>query len=79
MILIDPRLRKHRERATNHESGLARRCRATTLRRVSEHTDLEEGNALTIDFTKLNTIGAEGHLVVPVAVQDADTGAEETR
>ena len=41
---------------------------------MSEHTDLEEGTALTIDFTKLTTIGADGHQVVPVAVQDADTG-----
>ena len=41
---------------------------------VSDHTDLEEGNDLTLDFTKLTTIGADGHQVVPVAVQDADTG-----
>ena len=49
-------------------SGLA------TLRRVSEHADLEEGTNLTLDFTKLQKIGGDGHHVVPVAVQDADTG-----
>jgi len=45
-----------------------------SLPSVSEHADLEEGPALAIDFTKLTTIGADGHQVVPVAVQDADTG-----
>lgn len=41
---------------------------------MSEHTDLEEGTNLTLDFTKLQQIGGAGHHVVPVAVQDADTG-----
>jgi len=41
---------------------------------VSTHAELEEGTELTLDFTKLVTIGAAGHQVVPVAVQDADTG-----
>ncbi len=41
---------------------------------MSDHTELEEGTALTLDFTKLTKIGGDGHQVVPVAVQDADTG-----
>ncbi len=36
---------------------------------------LEEGAQLTIDFTKLQQIGATGAAVVPVAVQDA--GSQE--
>ena len=46
----------------------------STLTAVSEHADLEEGTNLTLDFTKLQKIGGDGHHVVPVAVQDADTG-----
>lgn len=45
-----------------------------TLSRVSEHADLEEGTNLTLDFTKLLKIADGGHHVVPVAVQDADSG-----
>jgi phosphoribosyl-AMP cyclohydrolase len=41
---------------------------------VADHHDLEEGSTLTLDFTKLVTIGVDGHQVVPVAVQDADNG-----
>ncbi len=41
---------------------------------MSDHTELEEGGALSLDFTKLAKIGAGGHQVVPVAVQHADTG-----
>lgn len=41
---------------------------------MTSHTDLEEGTSLTLDFTKLSTIGADGHQVLPVAVQDADSG-----
>jgi phosphoribosyl-AMP cyclohydrolase len=41
---------------------------------VSTHTELEEGTELTLDFAKLAKIGGDGHQVVPVAVQDADTG-----
>jgi phosphoribosyl-AMP cyclohydrolase len=41
---------------------------------VSAHAELEEGTDLTLDFTKLVKIGEGGHHVVPVAVQDADTG-----
>lgn len=48
--------------------------KAASLRQVSGNADLEEGTTLAIDFTKLQTIGKDGHHVVPVAVQDADTG-----
>ena len=41
---------------------------------MSTHHDLEEGTALTLDFTKLLKIAEGGHHVVPVAVQHADTG-----
>ena len=41
---------------------------------VSTHTDLEEGTTLTLDFAKLTKIAEGGHQVVPVAVQDADSG-----
>lgn len=36
--------------------------------------DLEEGQVLQIDFEKLQKIAQTGAAVVPVAVQDADTG-----
>ena len=36
-------------------------------------SDLEEGNALTLDFGKLQAIGRGEAAVVPVAVQDFDT------
>jgi phosphoribosyl-AMP cyclohydrolase len=36
--------------------------------------DLEEGDALRVDFGKLRKVGSDGHEVVPVALQDADTG-----
>ncbi len=36
-------------------------------------SDLEEGTALTLDWTKLEQVAAVGG-VVPCAVQDADTG-----
>jgi phosphoribosyl-AMP cyclohydrolase len=41
---------------------------------VSTHTDLEEGTTMTLDFAKLTKIAEGGHQVVPVAVQDADSG-----
>ncbi|MEM9565014.1 MAG: phosphoribosyl-AMP cyclohydrolase [Actinomycetota bacterium] len=41
---------------------------------MSDHTELEEGTKLDLDFTKLQKIGHGGHEVVPVAVQHADTG-----
>tara|TARA_B100000686_G_C16725665_1_gene937642 strand:- start:1277 stop:1696 length:420 start_codon:yes stop_codon:yes gene_type:complete len=41
---------------------------------VSNHDDLEEGTALNLDFSKLNQIGNDGHPVVPVVVQDNETG-----
>jgi len=36
--------------------------------------DLEEGTALQLDFGKLEKIGAAGHQVVPVVLQEVDTG-----
>lgn len=41
---------------------------------MTTHAELEEGATLALDFTKLTKIGGDGHLVVPVAVQDADSG-----
>ncbi len=35
--------------------------------------DLEEGTNLTLDFTKLSRVGATGHDLLPVVVQDAAT------
>ena len=36
--------------------------------------DLEEGTAARIDFGKVAQIGRDGHQVVPVVLQDADSG-----
>ncbi|MCY3948148.1 MAG: hypothetical protein OXF61_02990 [Acidimicrobiaceae bacterium] len=36
--------------------------------------DLEEGTVARIDFGKVAQIGRDGHHVVPVALQDADSG-----
>lgn len=36
--------------------------------------DLEEGTALELDYDKLGKIGRNGHEVVPVVLQDVDTG-----
>jgi len=36
--------------------------------------ELEEGTALTLDFDKVAKIGRAGHQVVPVVLQDADSG-----
>ncbi len=57
-------------------SQRTRRCPTGHLRFVvvSSHTELEEGTDLRLDFTKLAAIGEAGHHVVPVAVQDADSG-----
>tara|TARA_B100000945_G_scaffold219873_1_gene177553 strand:+ start:518 stop:937 length:420 start_codon:yes stop_codon:yes gene_type:complete len=38
---------------------------------VSEQNGIEEGSQLEIDFTKLSKIGMNGHMVIPVVVQDA--------
>ena len=35
---------------------------------------LEEGTDLTLDFDKVAKIGRDGHQVVPVVLQDADSG-----
>jgi len=44
----------------------------STLGEMSE--ELEEGSELTIDFDKVAKIGRDGHQVVPVVLQDADSG-----
>ena len=38
---------------------------------VSEQNGIEEGRRLEIDFAKLSKIGMNGHMVIPVVVQDA--------
>ena len=38
---------------------------------VSEHAGIEESSQLEIDFSKLSKIGMNGHMVIPVVVQDA--------
>lgn len=38
---------------------------------VSEHDRIEESSQLEIDFSKLSKIGMNGHMVIPVVVQDA--------
>jgi phosphoribosyl-AMP cyclohydrolase len=35
---------------------------------------LEEGNILTLDFSKIESIGKSGQQVIPVAVQHVDSG-----
>lgn len=40
---------------------------------MTDHRLLEEGSQLAINFEKLTSIVGSGSLVVPVAVQDADT------
>ena len=37
----------------------------------SEQNGIEEGSQLEIDFAKLSKIGMNGHMVIPVVVQDA--------
>ncbi|MDH5656462.1 MAG: phosphoribosyl-AMP cyclohydrolase [Spirochaetia bacterium] len=41
---------------------------------MSQNRDLEEGSALAIDFTKLKQTASIEEDVVPVAVQDAESG-----
>jgi len=45
-----------------------------TARDEINHEKLEEGTVLALDFTKLNKVAACGQGLVPVAVQDADSG-----
>ena len=40
---------------------------------VSEQDGIEEGSQLEIDFSKLSKIGMNGHMVIPVVVQDASS------
>tara|TARA_B100001996_G_scaffold58631_1_gene41666 strand:+ start:256 stop:669 length:414 start_codon:yes stop_codon:yes gene_type:complete len=41
---------------------------------VDNHDDLEKGTALSLDFSKLNQVGSAGYSVVPVVVQDSESG-----
>ena len=41
---------------------------------MDNHDDLEEGASLSLDFSKLNQIGEAGYSVVPVVVQDSESG-----
>jgi phosphoribosyl-AMP cyclohydrolase len=41
---------------------------------VDNYKDLEDGTILSLDFSKLNQIGNAGHPVLPVVVQDSDSG-----
>lgn len=41
---------------------------------VKSHYDLEEGTSVSLDFNKISTIGADQHEVLPVVVQDVDSG-----
>ena len=41
---------------------------------MDNHEDLEKGTLLSLDFSKLNQIGSAGHPVLPVVVQDSDSG-----
>jgi len=41
---------------------------------VDNHEDLEKGTILSLDFSKLNQIGSAGYPVLPVVVQDSDSG-----
>lgn len=36
--------------------------------------ELEDGTALTLDWTKMQGIAATGHAVIPVVLQDAESG-----
>ncbi|WP_428117506.1 phosphoribosyl-AMP cyclohydrolase [Candidatus Poriferisodalis sp.] len=47
---------------------------STSARSEPALDDLEEGTIAQIDFGKVNQIGRDGHQVVPVVLQDADTG-----
>ena len=44
------------------------------LTRMSTTNDLEEGTAQQLDFNKIGSIGQSGHQVVPVVLQEADSG-----
>lgn len=43
------------------------------MSQTTDHTALEEGAALTLDFGKLAGFGAAGLAVAPVVLQDADS------
>lgn len=41
---------------------------------MSKTNDLEEGSTQSLDFDKIASIGRNGHQVVPVVLQEADSG-----
>jgi len=41
---------------------------------MSKSNDLEEGTTQSLDFDKIGSIGRNGHQVVPVVLQEADSG-----
>jgi len=41
---------------------------------MSKTNDLEEGTAQRLDFDKIGSIGRSGHQVLPVVLQEADSG-----
>lgn len=41
---------------------------------MSKPNDLEEGTAQRLDFDKIGSIGRSGHQVLPVVLQEADSG-----
>lgn len=41
---------------------------------MSKTNDLEEGSTQSLDFDKIGSIGRNGHQVVPVVLQEADSG-----
>ena len=41
---------------------------------MDSHDDVEKGTTLSLDFSKINEIGNAGFSVLPVVVQDSDSG-----
>ncbi len=41
---------------------------------MDSHDDIEKGTTLSLDFSKINEIGNEGFSVLPVVVQDSESG-----
>ena len=41
---------------------------------IVQPNDLEEGTAQQLDFNKISAIGRDGHQVIPVVLQEVDSG-----
>ena len=41
---------------------------------MDSHDDVEKGTTLSLDFSKINEIGNAGFSVLPVVVQDSESG-----